>query len=310
MHRLLLLALVLVLAACGPAKALLTDVFYDEVALDPSLVRADLAYIDDGIDKHRLDWFAPAESAGASGHTILFVHGGGWVEGDRAYTFGGEDIYGNVGRFFATQGHATAVTSYRLMPGATWREQVADVAAALAFVQRETARLGGDPDAVVLMGHSAGAQLAAHVAYDADVREQAGAAPACGMVSVSGAGLDLTDAATWETTGFGYYAERFSPARQAIDGPPAEPYAWQIEASPASSVTADAPPTLLIYADGEAELFKLQGDALARALRASGVRHRAATMPALNHEAGVFNLSRDDRVVGPETLAFVRGLDC
>ncbi|WP_412068932.1 alpha/beta hydrolase [Rubrivirga sp. IMCC43871] len=313
MHRLLplALALVLALAACGPAKALLTDVFYDEAALDPSLVRADLAYIDDGDDKHRLDWFAPApDSAGASGPTILFVHGGGWVEGDRAYTFGGEDLYGNVGRFFATQGVATAVTSYRMMPGATWREQVADVAAALAFVQRETARLGGDPDAVVLMGHSAGAQLAAHVAYDTEAREQAGAARVCGMVSVSGAGMDLTDAATWETTGFDYYAERFSPEREPIDGPPAEPYPWQVEASPASDIDAGDPPTLLIYADGEAELFKLQVDAMARALRAAGVRHRAAIMPAINHEAGVFNLSRDDRVVGPETLAFLRGLDC
>ena len=236
----------------------------------------------------------------------MFVHGGGWTEGDRAQTFGGEDIYGNVGRFFASRGVGSAVVSYRLMPGATWREQVADVAAAVAFVQDEVGRRGGDPSSVAVMGHSAGGHLAAFVALDASALEAAGAAPVCGAVVVSGAALDLTDDATWETgTGFGYYARRFSPSRAEIDGPPPDPYGWQVAASPASYATPGDPPVAVVYGDGEDELFRTQAEALAAALEAAGVPVTVSVMDVFNHEAGVFNLSRADREPGAQALRLV-----
>ena len=297
------------LGGCGPAKSLAADVFYDEVGLDASLVRADVAYLDDGLDKHRLDLFLPSPDSVRQRPWpgVLFVHGGGWVEGDRQLTFGGEDLYGNVGRYLAERGIGAAVTSYRLQPGATWREQRSDVAAALAFVQDTVAALGGDPARVVLMGHSAGAQLAAHVAFDASLRERAGAEPVCGLVSVSGAALDLTDAATWEAGArFGYSAERFSPTREEIAGPPPDPYAWQVEASPTSYVTPEAPPVRVIYADGEADYFRTQAEALARALGAAGVPYETEVMAAFNHEVGALYLSRADRPAGPAAVALAR----
>ncbi len=99
------------LAGCGPAKALLVDVLYDEAALPADLVRRDLAYLPDGQPKHRLNLFLPlADSVRARPWpVVLFVHGGGWTEGDRDFTFGGEDLYGNVGRYLAGHGIGTAV---------------------------------------------------------------------------------------------------------------------------------------------------------------------------------------------------------
>ena len=289
----LLLLASLAAAACGPTKALVADLFYDEISADAVEVRRDLAYRDTGDDKHRLDLYLPAPGADR-GAWLVFAHGGGWTEGDRALTFGGEDLYGNVGRFFALRGIGTAVVSYRLMPGATWREQVADGAAALAFVQAEVARRGGDPGAVAVMGHSAGAWLAAHVALDAEARERAGARAPCGAILVSGAALDLTDAATWETgTEFGYYARRFSPSRAPLDGPPPTPFAWQVEASPASYASAGDPPASIVHADGEDALFETQAQALARALTAYAVPVEQRVMEAVTHEAGVFNLSKE-----------------
>ncbi|MGB3541572.1 alpha/beta hydrolase [Rubrivirga sp.] len=306
MLRLAFIASALAFSGCGPAKALLTDVLYDEVALEDALIERDLAYTDGGGDKHRLDLFLPVATASRPWPTVVFVHGGGWTEGDRAQTFGGEDIYGNVGRFFAAHGIGSAVVSYRLMPDATWREQVEDVAAAVAFVQDEVGRRGGDPSSVAVMGHSAGGYLAAFVALDASVLEDAGAEPVCGAAIVSGAALDLADDATWETgTEFDYYARRFSPSRTPIDGPPAEPYGWQIEASPASYATPSAPPFSIVYGDGEEELFQTQANALTRALEAENVPVEVAIMPVFNHEAGVFNLSRDDKVAGSEALRLV-----
>lgn len=298
--------LLLVLAGCGPAKALLTDVLYDEVALDSGLVLEDVAYLEDGDPKHRLDLFLPVpDSAGTDWPTVVFVHGGGWTEGDKSFTFGGEDLYGNVGRFFATRGIGAAVVNYRLMPGATWREQVEDVAAAVAFVQDRVPAEGGS-GRVAVMGHSAGGYLATFVALDGSALEDAGAEPVCGAVVVSGAALDLEDVATWEAGAtFGYYARRFSPSREPIDGPPAEPYDWQIEASPASYATPGDPSFAIIYADGEDELFQTQANALTRALEAADVAVRVSIMPAFNHEAGVFNLSRDDKVAGAEALRLI-----
>lgn len=314
MLRLLpLAALLLMLGGCGLAKSAAVGLFYDEAELPAENVRRGLAYLPDGEPKHRLNLFLPlADSVRQRPWpTVVFVHGGGWVEGDRDFTYGGADLYNNVGRFLAGRGIGAAVISYRLLPDVRWPAQVEDVAAALNWVQEHVAAYGGSPEAVVLMGHSAGGQLAARVALDAEARQQAGAAPVCGAVVVSGAALDLTDEATWETgTEFGYYARRFSPTREPLPGPPPEPYEWQVEASPVTYASPGDPPFLIVTADGEEALFETQAAALARALDAAGIPNETAVMPARSHELGVPNLSRDDRVVGPATLRFVRALDC
>ena len=136
MIRLLLLSALLVgLNGCGPAKSLAVDVLgYSEASLDEANVRRDLAYLPDGDPKHRLNLFLPlADSVRATPWpVVMFVHGGGWTEGDRDFSFGGEDFYNNVGRYLAGHGIGTAVISYRLPPTTDWRSQVADVAAALS----------------------------------------------------------------------------------------------------------------------------------------------------------------------------------
>ena len=310
MTRPLIFAALLVLAGgCGLARSTALGVFYDRADLPDENVRRDLAYLPDGLDKHRLDLFLPlADSVRQRPWPVLvFVHGGGWTEGDRAFEYGGEDLYGNVGRFFAGRGVGTAVISYRLLPGAVWQDQVADVAAALAWVQDHAAGWGGDPEAVAVMVHSAGGQLAARVALDGEARRRAGARPVCAAAIVSGAALDLTDAATWEAgASFSYYAARFSPTREPVESAPPTPFDWQREASPATYAGPDAPPFVLVTASGESDTFRLQADALARALRAENVAVERAEMPALSHELGVPNLSRDDRVVGPAVLDLVR----
>jgi acetyl esterase/lipase len=310
----LLAACAAALTGCGLVSSLVADVLYDEVALPDSLVALDLPYAPDPDGaptdpKQRLDLFLPLPDSVRAGAwpLVLFVHGGGWTEGDRAFTFGGEDIYGNVGRFMAQRGIGAAVVSYRLQPEATWQEQVADVAAALAFVQRMLPSLGGDPNAVVLMGHSAGAQLAAHVAFDTSARRRAGAWPTCGLVPVSGVAYDLTDPATWASGAeFDYYSARFSPGREEIDAPPEDPAPWQREASPVTHIARGAPPTHLVYADGEEDYFRLQAEALARALAAACVPHEVSIMDAFNHEVGALYLSRADRTAGPAAVAMAR----
>ena len=317
MRPILLALLTLAAGGCGLATRAGVGLVYDRAPLADSLVTRDVPYLPEpapaeagGDPKHQLNLFRPTPDAttpGAVVPTVVFVHGGGWTEGDRDYEVGGADVYNNVGRYLAGEGVAAAVISYRLQPGATWQQQVADVAAALTWTQDHAAGWGGAPSAVALMGHSAGAQLLAHVALDGSARRRAGARPACAAVVASGAALDLVDPATWETgTDFDYYAWRFSPGRDSsLAGPPEAPYDWQVRASPVTYVTGGAPPFLISTASGEDGLFKTQARALQRALDAAGVPSERVSTPALTHALGVPNLSRDDREVGPAAVRFV-----
>ena len=314
----LALALVLLLVAggCGLVRSVGVDLFYDEADLPAENVRRDLAYVADGDPKHRLNLFLPlADSVRQRPWpVVVFVHGGGWDSGDRDFTYGGVDLYNNVGRFFASRGIGAAVVSYRLLPGVRWPAQVEDVAEAVAYVHREVGTYGGDPDALFLMGHSAGAQLASRVALDPAPLDRAGVSQAvvCGVVPVSGAALDLADRATYTEAGadFSYYAKRFSPSREPVPTAPPEPFDWQREASPVTYASPGDPPFLVVYADGEGPVFQRQAEVLDAALETASVPSEVVVMPASRHSLGVPNLSRDDRVVGPAALAFVRGRTC
>ena len=105
--------------------------------------------------RHRLDLY-PADTAKAP--VLLFVHGGGFVGGDKR---GDPLFYGNVGRYFAAHGHLAILANYRLAPDATWPSGNEDVAAILSWIQHNAADHGGDPERIVIVGQSAGA---AHVA--------------------------------------------------------------------------------------------------------------------------------------------------
>ncbi|MFN8060412.1 MAG: alpha/beta hydrolase [Vicinamibacterales bacterium] len=110
-------------------------------------VRLDLAY---GTDpKQRLDLYLP--KSGGSWPVFVFIHGGGFREGDRAQ-------YGYVARSMAANGVATVVASYRLLPH-VFPDQVEDARLMVAWVYRHGREHGLDPARIYLGGHSAGAIL-------------------------------------------------------------------------------------------------------------------------------------------------------
>jgi len=98
---------------------------------------------------------------------IVFLYGGGWSSGAKAdYSF--------VGDAFAAQGFVTVVPDYRVYPEVRFPGFVEDAASALRWVQENAARFGGDPDRIVLVGHSAGAHIAMLAALDPRYAEAAG----------------------------------------------------------------------------------------------------------------------------------------
>ena len=110
----------------------------------------DLAYGPD--PRHRLDLYGTP--GGALRPVVLFVHGGGFLKGDKA-----ADGWANgaVGRWAATQGWLGAVMNYRLAPDHGWPAGAEDVAAAVDWLAAHAQEHGGDPSRIVLIGTSAGA---------------------------------------------------------------------------------------------------------------------------------------------------------
>ncbi len=282
---------------------------YREASLPEEQIVRDLLYRSDpGADteKHRLDLFVP-EAAG-NPHprpwpVLVFVHGGGWTSGDKGLRTGGADVYANIGRYFAARGVGVAVISYRLQPAFDWRDQVEDVARAVAWVHAHVAEYGGEPDAIFVSGHSAGAQLAARVALDRELAGRFGAPAVCGLISVSGAGFDLADAKTYELgASRAYYEQRFR-----VNGADAN---WQHEASSLRFADAKAPPTLIVYADGDWPSLHRQAELLDAALRDAGAARRTLIVSDEDHYSIILALSRDDKQAAPAMLEFIRDTDC
>ncbi len=114
-------------------------------------------YAEPAHERHVLDVYAPA---GAKNLPVVFwIHGGGWAAGDKSSVQ-------EKPRFFTEGGFVFVSTNYRLLPTVDMETIVRDIAKSLRWVHANIAQHGGDPSRVLVMGHSAGAQLAALIATD------------------------------------------------------------------------------------------------------------------------------------------------
>lgn len=106
--------------------------------------------------RQRLDIYQP-ETAG--GPTIVFFYGGSWQSGTR-------DYYRFLGGSLAARGIMTVVPDYAVYPEARYPDFLQDAALAVRFVRDRAAEWGSRDRPPILMGHSAGAYIAAMLAFD------------------------------------------------------------------------------------------------------------------------------------------------
>lgn len=107
----------------------------------------------------RIDFY-PAPAGHARAPLVVFIHGGAWRTGDKG------TATGEKADFFRGEGYAFAAINYRLVPEASVEDEAEDVAAAVVALHAQAGELGIDPRRIALVGHSAGAHLAALVASD------------------------------------------------------------------------------------------------------------------------------------------------
>lgn len=218
------------------------------------------------LPRQKLDIYEPARTREKAG-VALFFYGGGWREGQRA-------TYRFVGAALAARGFVTVVADYRLFPDAAFPEFMEDAVRAYGWVDAHIAQNGKRP--IVLIGHSAGAYMAALLALDASYRARfapRAAAPA-GLVGM--AGPYSFDPTTWPTT-----RDVFSRAANNPD-----------EARPVAYVNAAAPPTLLLYGLRDEIVSPENRIKLANALTEHGAPVRRIDYSGIGHVGLVTAIGR------------------
>jgi acetyl esterase/lipase len=125
-------------------------------AAEPKVERG-IAYAATKHEKQTLDVYAPP--SGKNHPVAIWIHGGGWHSGDKS------DV-GNKPQALVDRGFVFVSVNYRLWPTVTIRQIAQDVAKAIRWTHDHATDYGGAPNRLFVMGHSAGAQLAALVCTD------------------------------------------------------------------------------------------------------------------------------------------------
>ena len=185
---------------------------------------------------------------------VVFVHGGTWMHGGK---YAGTP---QQARAFRAAGYAYATVNYRLRRHGPPQEAARDIAEAVAFLRREAKGCGMDPERIILMGHSAGAHLAALVALDESYLEAAGVAPQTvrAAILLDAYGLDI--ARHVRETGDRVYARVFGP----------DPAGWTAMSPVTHAAPGRPPPPVLMHVDADNAETPGQAQALAEAVRAAG----------------------------------------
>lgn len=120
-------------------------------------VKRDIPYVENGHERQVLDVHYPKD--GKNLPVVFWIHGGGWQTGDK------KDVQLKP-KVFTEKGYVFVATNYRLLPAVDMSTLVRDVAKAVRWTHDHAAEFGGDPKRLLVMGHSAGAQLAALICTD------------------------------------------------------------------------------------------------------------------------------------------------
>ena len=258
----------LALAACAPIQAL--------NALEPASriqITSDIAYAPG--PRHGLDVYAPRMPR-PKAPVVVFFYGGSWDSGRR-------QDYRFVGEAFAMHGYVAVIPDYRLYPDVDWRGFLEDSALAVRWAKDHGAAYGGDPERLVLVGHSAGAYNAAMLALDGRWLGKVGMSPGRDIRAMAGlAGpydfLPLT-----------------SDKMKAIFGPPT----GRPDTQPINHIGAGAPALWLATDQRDKYVDPGNSTRLATAARARGIDVETKVYPRLNHQLMVGVIATPLRWLAP-----------
>ncbi len=240
--------------------------------------------------RNDLDLYLPQ---GVSNYpVVVFVHGGAWTMGDKR-------LGQPVGNALAARGIGVASINYRLAPAVHNPDQARDVARAFAWVHANIAGRGGNPDSMFLSGHSAGGQLVALVGLDGRYLQEQGldASALKGVIPLSGV-YDLQQVGQFLDTFNGSpLAGIFGSGPDALSA-----------VSPITMVRPDAPPFLVLWADGDLTSLPQQAQRFLAALQQAGAPASGQEIADRTHSTILGRIGTDGDPTTAAIFDFLRGL--
>ncbi|WP_092176485.1 alpha/beta hydrolase [Cyclobacterium xiamenense] len=196
-------------------------------------VKENIPYMEEGfleeMPEKRLSLFVPKRAAEPV-PVLVFVHGGSWRSGNK-------ERYGFFGRRMARRGILTVIIDYPLSPAYQVHAMGLATAKALDWVATNSADYGGDPERIVVSGHSAGGHLAALVTLTNRYFDSLGVDnPVAGAALIDAAGLDM----------YHYLKEQdYAPGTSHLKTFTDDPEVWKAT-SPIYFLRDDMPPLLIL----------------------------------------------------------------
>lgn len=216
---------------------------------------------------------------------LLFVHGGSWNSGD-------PESYDFVGRAFAREGFVVVLSGYRRGPAGKYPGMIEDTASAFAWARTEIAQYGGDPQNIVIAGHSAGAYNMMMVALEGRWLKPHGLSPTdiAAAVGISGPYDFLPLDSESTIASFGHVDD--------------------LEVTqPINHVSEDSPPMLLLHGEKDTTVGVFHSRNLSALLQEAGKNPRLHLYPEKNHTDPLISIAapwRDRRDVVGKIADFVR----
>lgn len=265
--RLPAVAITTLLSACAPIESLNALLVPD----DGWRAEHGIAYGDG--DRRKLDIYMP-DPAVDKAPVVVFIYGGSWSGGKRGY-------YRFVGEALTSRGFVVVIPDYRVYPEVGFPVFVEDGAAAVAWVHAYIARWGGDPDRVTLMGHSAGAHIAALLATDRHYLADVGLPPGAVRGFIGLAGPYAID------------PSRYKSIRPIFAS------AESLEATqPITFIDGDEPPMLLLHGAADETVFPVNTLAFGDRMRAFGRSAEVIEYEGVGHVRIVLDMAEPFRRPG------------
>lgn len=235
------MVLLFALAGCTSSTLLAVNTL---ARFDDYTVIEDVAY---GVhDLNRLNIYLPAQKQ-ASRATVIFFYGGCWGGCETI----NKENYLFVAQALTAHGYTVVIADYRRYPEVKFDRIMADASQSVTWVRAHIANYGGDPEKIFLMGHSAGAHLAAMLTFNKDYLPPETYRSIKGFVGLAGPYdfLPFTDAYQKEVFG----SEENYPASQ-----------------PVNFVQGTEPPLLLLYGNNDVTVKLVNIESLTRKVRQAG----------------------------------------
>ena len=257
MPRALLCLLLFALGACASVQPLYFHAINRSVPAD-----AGRPVVFDAAHGLSLDLYAPRGATGPA-PVVVFFYGGTWRDGHREY-------YRFVGEALAAHGVLVLIPDYRKAPAHTFPAFMEDAATAADWARRHASEFGGDPARIHLMGHSAGAHMAALLAADPRYLARFGLQPRdfASVIGLSG-------------------PYEFVPSRERkVQEVFPDRERWP-DTQPGNFIDGDEPPFLLLHGKNDHRVKQEQSERMAAKLRAAGVPVTLKIVPRTRHIAMV-----------------------